>query len=141
MHLLHLSSNKTICLTDFGGIVANGKAGAYFRGLDQFEATSLRFRTHQDGLDFADHFVQEAIGCRPFITFGRVVQNYREGNLGICATIRVRGEAHSMLTGETWVLSETNRRNASLVERRSHKVIGFTAHLNPKQMRSLELKK
>ena len=46
-----------------------------------------------------------------------------------------------MLTGENLVLPETNRRNASLVERRSHKVIGFTAHLNPKQMRSLELKK
>ena len=83
MHLLHLSSNKigeffaTICLTDFGGIVANGKAGAYFPGLDQFEATRLRFRTHQDALDFADHIVQK----RP------------------------------------------------MVERRSHKVIGFTAHL------------
>ena len=48
--------------------VANGKAGAYFPGLDQFEATRLRFRTHQDALDFADHIVQEAIGCRPFIT-------------------------------------------------------------------------
>lgn len=42
------------------------------------------------------------IGCRPFITLDEW-SNYREGNLGICATIRVRGEAHSMLTGENLV--------------------------------------
>ena len=80
MHLLHLSSNKigeffaTICLTDFGGIVANGKAGAYFPGLDQFEATRLRFRTHQDALDFADHIVQKANWLSSIYNFGRVVQ-------------------------------------------------------------------
>ena len=80
MHLLHLSSNKigeffaTICLTDFGGVVANGKAGAYFPGLDQFEATRLRFRTHQDASDFADHIVQKANWLSSIYNFGRVVQ-------------------------------------------------------------------
>jgi hypothetical protein len=66
-------------------------------------ATRLRFRTHQDALDFADHIVQKANWLSSIYNFGRVVQNYREGNLGICATIRVRGEAHSMLTGENLV--------------------------------------
>ena len=47
--------------------------------------------------------VQEANWLSSIYNFGRVVQNYREGNLGICATIRVRGEAHSMLTGENLV--------------------------------------
>ena len=144
MHLLHLSSNKigevfaTICLTDFGGVVANGKAGAYFPGLDQFRATRLRFRTHQDALDFADHIVQEAIGCRPFITLDEW-SNYREGNLGICATIRVRGEAHSMLTGENLVSARDEQTKCVLVERRTQRVIGFTAHLNPEHRKSLKL--
>ena len=42
------------------------------------------------------------ISCRPFITLDEW-SNYSEGNLGICATIRVRGEAHSTLTGENLV--------------------------------------
>jgi hypothetical protein len=38
-----------------------------------------------------------------------VVQNYRDGNLGICATIRVRGEAHSMLIGENLVSARSEQ--------------------------------
>ena len=83
--------------------------------------------------------VQEANWLSSIYNFGRVVQNYREGNLGICATIRVRGAAHSMLTGENLVFARDEKTKCVLVERRSHKVIGFTAHLNPEHRKSLKL--
>jgi hypothetical protein len=59
----------------------------------QSQASTLRFRSHQDALDFADHIVQEANWLSSIYHFGRVLQNYREGNLGICATLRIGVEA------------------------------------------------
>jgi hypothetical protein len=55
----------------------------------QSQTSVLCFRTHEDALDFADHIVKEANWLASIYHFGRVLQNYREGNLGICATLRI----------------------------------------------------
>jgi hypothetical protein len=60
---------------------------------NEFESAALCFRTRQDALDYADHIVQEANWLASIYHFGRVLKNYREGNLGLCATIRIGIEA------------------------------------------------
>jgi hypothetical protein len=65
-------------------------------GLDQPDPPALCFRTHQDALDFADHLVQEADWLLAIYNFGGVLQNYREGNFCICATLSVGPEARKI---------------------------------------------
>lgn len=59
---------------------------------NQSDAAALHFRSHQDALDFAASSVEESNRILTVYNFGRVVENYRIGNLGICATVRIGGD-------------------------------------------------
>lgn len=71
-----------VVLQDYRGALAN-----------QPEPPAESFRSYQDAFNFASYGIEERNRFLTIYNLGRVIENYREGNLAVCVRVRFQSRA------------------------------------------------